>query len=525
MPHGYCIKWSESLVYSYVISDMLIFLAYFSMPVALVYFGRRRHDFPYPGLLKLFSAFIMACGLTHLMGVVLLWVPVYQLDALLKIVTACISVITAVFLWPIIPHALKLPSPKALQILNEALQDEIAKHGEAEAAKELAEENLLNEQTIRAAIVEYSAEAIISKSTEGIISSWNHAAEKLFGYSAPEIIGKSVFILIPEDRREEEQQIMSALKRGEAIWDRKTQRLCKDGSRVWVSVTNSPMFDRTGAIIGASKFVRDITELRRAEEEIKQLNADLERRVVERTQELSAANSELDSFAYAVSHDLRAPLRAMSGFSQALVEDYGELLQGEASVYLQQIEIASQKMSALIDSILLLSRSSRVDMHAVKVDISRLAGQLLAEMANSEPDRHVQTQIEEGLQLFGDERMIEVVMRNLLENAWKYTNKTAAASIRVYSEIAEGRQFICIADNGAGFDMAHANRLFQPFQRLHRHDEFVGMGIGLATVRRIINRHGGDISAQGEPGKGAVFRFYLSKNTQLTTETGKHDGR
>jgi signal transduction histidine kinase len=178
-------------------------------------------------------------------------------------------------------------------------------------------------------------------------------------------------------------------------------------------------------------------------------------------------------------------------------------------------------MSELIDGLLALSRSTRGELRHDVLDISSLAESLLAELAHSDPGRQVAVQVEAGLQARGDARMIEAVMRNLLGNAWKYTAHAAAPSIRVYAEERDGARYTCVADNGAGFDMAHANRLFQPFQRLHRQEEFPGIGIGLATVQRIVHRHGGLIEALGEPGKGAVFRFTLSEVSINTTQDEK----
>ena len=238
----------------------------------------------------------------------------------------------------------------------------------------------------------------------------------------------------------------------------------------------------------------------------------LERRVEQRTAELSTVNRELESFAYAVSHDLRAPLRAMSGFSQALQEDFGAQLTGEARVYLEQIGIASRRMGELIEGLLTLSRSTRGELQRDRVDFSALAERRLDELAAAEPGRRVAVSVEDGLVVQGDARMLAAVMTNLVDNAWKYTGKAAAASIRVHAEIRDGRRWYCVADNGAGFDMAHAARLFQPFQRLHRQDEFPGIGIGLVTVQRIIHRHGGEIVAAAAPDQGATFCFTLPED-------------
>ena len=225
--------------------------------------------------------------------------------------------------------------------------------------------------------------------------------------------------------------------------------------------------------------------------------------------ELTAANNELDSFAYAVSHDLRAPLRAMNGFSQAMVEDCGSQLNGEARAYLDQIVLAAHRMNTLIDGLLALSRSTRGELERDVIDISALARQQLSALQRDEPARQVDWQVEPDLTARGDRRMIESALQNLLANAWKYTDGKTPAEIRVYSGLCAADRWFCVADNGAGFDMAHAEHLFKPFHRLHRQDEFPGIGIGLATVQRIIHRHGGEMTAHGEPGKGALFCFTL----------------
>ena len=281
------------------------------------------------------------------------------------------------------------------------------------------------------------------------------------------------------------------------------QVTCKNGETRTVLISGITL----GKDLLATFF--DITERRKAEEEVRLLNIDLEHRVVERTAELVSANRELESFAYAVSHDLRSPLRAMSGFTHALLEDYGDKLEGDAKTYLNQIDIASCKMGELIDGILTLSRSTRGEMKHDQIDISTLATEILEELARDEPERKVEARVEPNLSATGDASMIEAVLRNLLGNAWKYTGKTDAAVIRVFWGEIEGKQGFCVTDNGAGFDNAHIGRLFKPFQRLHRQDEFPGLGIGLATVQRIVNRHGGELLAKGQVGNGATFCFTL----------------
>jgi signal transduction histidine kinase len=250
---------------------------------------------------------------------------------------------------------------------------------------------------------------------------------------------------------------------------------------------------------------QDIVARKRTAAEIEGLNQDLSHTVAQ----LQGANQELEAFAYSVSHDLRAPLRAMGGFSEALVEDYGDKLDAEARSYLDEIIVGSRHMGQLIDGLLTLSRSTRGELHHDRVDLSLMAERLRREQEKAEPGRRVEWQIAPGLNTNGDGRMIEVIMRNLLDNAWKYTVGAIEPLIRVYGEARGNALFFCVADNGAGFDMAHAEKLFQPFQRLHRQDEFPGIGIGLATAQRIVHRHGGTIEATGAPRQGATFRFSL----------------
>lgn len=370
------------------------------------------------------------------------------------------------------------------------------------------------------AVVESSADAIISVDLDGTIRSWNEGAKHGLGYNAAGAVGKPIGILYPPERSGEHEQVMERIRRGESVTHQESEWVNKDGKSYHVDLTISGLKNEAGVIVGYSVIGRDVTSQKRAEDEIRRLNkelqrdaAELERRVEERTTELRAVNEELDAFAYAVCHDLRAPLRAMSGFSQALKEDYSSTLQGGAIEFLDEIHQASVKMGSLIDGLLQLSRSTRGELHRDTVDLSAVASRILDGLALAEPNRRVTWTVEPELTTRGDDRMIEAVLANLLGNAWKYTAKTPQARIEFGCENhaeTPHRQTFFVRDNGAGFDMKHAARLFKPFQRLHRQDEFTGIGIGLATVQRIILRHGGRIEAASEPGKGAKFSFSLN---------------
>jgi PAS domain S-box-containing protein len=255
----------------------------------------------------------------------------------------------------------------------------------------------------------------------------------------------------------------------------------------------------------------DITELRRTQAQLQELTEELEERVRDRTAQLEAANNELEAFAYSVSHDLRAPLRAINGFSQAVVEDYGDKLDATGRDYLQRVRRASQRMGGLIDDLLQLSRITRVDLTRDRVDLSALAREIVDELRAGSLDRAVEVVIEPDLTADVDRRLMKTMLSNLLGNAWKYTGKMADAKIEFGSQTDErGRRVYHVTDTGAGFDMQYADKLFQPFQRLHREDEFPGTGIGLATVRRVIRRHGGDVWAEGVVDEGATFYFTLT---------------
>jgi signal transduction histidine kinase len=237
--------------------------------------------------------------------------------------------------------------------------------------------------------------------------------------------------------------------------------------------------------------------------------AELERLVTQRTADLTAANHELAAFAYSVSHDLRAPLRAIDAFSQALLEDFGQVLDGEGSDYLRRICANATRMSQLIDDLLKLSRLTRAEIHCEPIDLSAVARSIASDLQRAAPERSVTFAIEPDVMASGDPRLLRVLLENLLGNAWKYTSRHASAHIEFGRAYAQGEVTYFVRDDGAGFDPAYADRLFRPFQRLHTADEFEGAGVGLATVQRVVRRHGGRIWAEAAPEHGATFFFTL----------------
>ena len=270
-----------------------------------------------------------------------------------------------------------------------------------------------------------------------------------------------------------------------------------DGDYRWILDTGVPRFTPSGRFAGFIGSCIDITDL-------KSVHDELERKVAERT-------AELEAFTYSVSHDLRAPLRHIAGLSQALLEDCGPALDQAGLEHAQGIIAAAARMGHLIDDLLRLSRMGTVELRVERVDVSALARSILDELARAEPARRPELAIAPGMELEGDRDSLRIALTNLLENAWKFTSKTAAARIELSLAERGGEQVLCVRDNGAGFDPSFATRMFAPFQRSHRSEDFPGLGIGLAIVRRIAHRHGGRVWAEGAVGRGAAFYLALPR--------------
>ena len=350
---------------------------------------------------------------------------------------------------------------------------------------------------------------------EGCVVLINRKGCEILGYTEQEITGQNWFnVCLPEEMREEVTGVFNELIAGEIapVEYYENPVLAKDGKYRTIAFHNAVLRDQSSQIIGILFSGEDITERKQAEEEIRTLNAELEQRVHDRTAQLEAANKELEAFSYSVSHDLRAPLRGIDGFSHILLDEYRDTLDEKAKDCLNRVRAGSQRMGELIDDLLKLSRVSRAEIQYETVNLSSLAHMIAEELNKAHPERHVEFVIADNASDRGDPHLLRIALENLFGNAHKFTRNNAHAKIDFSRTTYEGKPAYYIRDNGVGFEMEFADKLFGAFQRLHARSEFEGTGIGLATVQRIIHKHGGSIWAEAEVGKGAIFYFTLKND-------------
>lgn len=366
-----------------------------------------------------------------------------------------------------------------------------------------------------AAVVESSDDAILTKDLSGVITSWNRGAERIFGYEAEEVIGKSVTILIPPEREDEEPGILDRIRRGLRVDHYETVRRRKDGSLVDISLTISPLKDKDGVIVGASKIARDISDRKRAERELRESrerlanqNEDLENRVRERTQALSEALAQMEEFCYSVSHDLRSPVRAIHGYAKALLLEHGDRLNGDGRAYLQRIMRGGERMDRLIRDLLAYSRVSYADLRPASVSLDRVIREAVESPEICAARARVTVADDLGRVLAHEATLISVV-GNLLDNACKFVRPGTVPEVRVWSERA-GRQLrLWVADSGIGIRPEHQARLFRMFERVHPEGAYEGTGIGLAMIRRSVERMGGSVGVQSDGERGSRFWIQL----------------
>ncbi len=377
------------------------------------------------------------------------------------------------------------------------------------AARDIGEKKRAEQQLeAQSNMLSHLFDAVVAADNAGRVTYWNEAAEGLYGISAEEAIGRKLEDLYQEVWPDPEEERMAARDldaKGHSTTDQ--FHLKKDGRRIHVRVAKSVLRDSRGRSIGFVSVIRDRTILWETEQKIMKLNEKLK----ERAADLEVSNKELEAFAYSVSHDLRTPLRAIDGFSLALLEDYAGRVDEKGQNYLLRVRAATQRMGQLIDDLLELSRVGRTEVSPKTVNLSNVVQQVARDLQDAEPKRHAEFVISPDVLVHGDPRLLRLVIQNLVGNAWKFSRERQVTRIEFGEETQDGTTIYYVKDNGIGFDMAYADKLFMPFQRLHSQREYPGTGIGLTTAKRIISRHRGRIWAEGKVDSGATFYFTLNE--------------
>ena len=378
-------------------------------------------------------------------------------------------------------------------------------------ATTVKDQTLMMQETERSnahkrAVMEAALDAIVLMDHEGRVTDFNPAAEKTFGYLREEVVGKPLAeVLIPHSLREQHQRgLRNYLATGEArVIGRRLElpAMRKDGIEFPAEVAIVPILSEGPPIF--TGYIRDITERRRAAE------SEMLRREKDAAE---SANAELEAFSYSVAHDLRAPLRAVTGYGGTLLEDHGHCFNADAKRQLERILSAGVRMGQIIDSLLALARLTRTELHRQTVDLSEMVQSIIDQMRSAEPERRIELLTPDQLMVRGDPQLLRVLLENLLSNAWKFTRQQPRARIELGTTLVDEHRAYFVRDNGAGFNMEYAAKLFTPFQRLHSAEQFEGTGVGLATVQRIVRRHGGRVWAEGAESSqshGATFYFTL----------------
>ncbi len=529
MPHGYRSLWNPGLVGLNVASDSLIAIAYLSIASALFYFVCKRRDHPFRWMFLCFGTLLVARGGAHLMDIWAIWHPSYWLSGALKAATAAISVATAILLIRNIPRALTLPRTQWLIEVNRKLTGEVEQQTRAESTLRRISQDLEERVTERTAalvatnqslreselryrtLVEHAPEAIVMLDLDqGLFIDVNENAERLFGMSREELIRQGPAEVSPAFQPDGRPSSVAASEELEKALRRVTPRFKwihrnAKGNEIPCEISLVRLPSSVRNKVRAS--IVDISERKHAEEEIRKLNAELELRVKERTAQLEASNRDLESFTYSVSHDLRAPLRHMDGFSRILLEDYGPQLPDGAKQHLARVRAATLHMGHLVDDLLNLSRVGCGSLRIATADLNELVAETILSLEPETRGRRVDWRAGRLSPAECDPGLLRQVFSNLLANALKFTRPRERAVIEIGEDLIEGARVIFVRDNGVGFDMKRAGKLFQVFQRLHTEEEFEGTGVGLAIVHRILQKHGGAIRTESRPDDGATFSF------------------
>lgn len=510
----HCGRWTEFHGWLYIISDLLIWSAYFSIPLVIIKYLSRRSDVRFVKLYFLFAAFILACGATHFLDALAFWIPVYRLNALTRLVTGILSWLTVFYLVKLLPDAFSLRSQKELE---QEIEHRKKAEEEVKRLNTLLEQHVI-ERTKEIADYKYALDEssiVAITDQKGFIRHVNDNFCRISKYSAGELIGQDHRIINSGYHPAAFIKNLWVTIANGRIWRGEIRNQAKDGSFYWVDTTIVPFLDGGGKPYQYVAIRADITDRKRVEEQLHKLNEELEDRVNLRTDQLEMANQEMEAFTYSVSHDLRAPLRGIVGFTSILEEEYGSKLDDEARRITSVIKKNTLKMGRLIDDLLAFSRMGRQDLSKAGINTQTLVREVINELAPADTHSHITWNMQSLSPIDGDINTIRQVWINLLSNAIKYSRGRENPEITIGHYGRKGQIVFFVKDNGVGFDNKYRDKLFKVFQRLHSADEFEGTGVGLALVEKIVSKHGGKVWAEAVIDEGACFFFSIPANQMV----------
>lgn len=489
MPHGYCFLWKPDVLWLHVLSDLGIVLAYFGIPMALIYFIWKRRDLPFQRVFVLFGAFILLCGFSHVLNIWVLWHPDYYFEGIVKALTAVTSIATLVMIVRLMPKALALPSPKQLAEANAKLEA-------------LYKQSQETGRITLGAVVDNVHDGIITIDETGRIESFNSACESLFDYTAEEVIGQPVNLLMPDPTYvEHDDSIGNYLNTSAA--NREVKAVRKDGT-VFPADLAVTAFE-LGGKRHYNGIVRDISKAKQAEESRQRL-----------LKRLTESNTELERFAYVASHDMQEPLRMVLNFSQIVAKDYADKLDDDGKEYLKIIGDSALRMRDMVQDLLEYARLGSEGVRFTKVDMTVELAHVLENLRALSRETMAVISYDPLPRLQGNAVQLMRLMQNLITNAIKYQKEKHLPVIHVGVIDAGDCWQFAVRDNGMGMDAAYLNQIFEPFRRLHSYEGIKGTGLGLSVCKKIVENHGGRIWATSEVGVGSTFHFTLSKT--LKTE-------
>ncbi len=508
MPHGFCFLWRPDVLWLHIISDGLIALAYFCIPVALIYFIRTRRDVPFQMVFLLFGAFILLCGATHVLSIWVLWHPTYYFEGAVKAMTAIASIGTMIMTVRLMPQALAIPSPDQLNEANAQLREANAK------LEKLYADSEERSRVTLAAIVDNAVDAIITIDEDGRIETANPACDRLFGYEPSEIVGQNIRMLMPEPYHSAHDGFLSRYARtgeGRIIGTsgREAEGRRKDGAVFPIDLSVSGF-----TIDGKRHFtgiVRDITVAKQEHEARQRLLA-----------RLTESNTELERFAYVASHDMQEPLRMVLNFSQIIATDYADVLDDEGRDYLRIVGDSAMRMRDMVQDLLEYARLGREGMSLSDVDMEVELNHVLTNLKELIGDSEAIVTSDPLPFIEGNAVQIMRLLQNLIANAIKYQKPGKIPHVHVSVTPGSSDWHFTVRDNGLGIDPAFVNQVFEPFRRLHTWEAIRGSGLGLSVCRKIVDSHGGRIWATSNPGDGSVFHFTIPMPDDVAKRSADH---